>query len=163
GAVTSPVTILIIGTESAALTTVVGAAKERQHTSKVATTAGDGLELFRSDGAELVLAILPLADMSSAALLARLRAQDARGPIVVMGIDDDVAGAPHAIELGATEYLRDPERDPDRVLGVIGLALGVRKTDAQLRYLRRKDAAGAAWETMVGQCPAMRRVVAVVK
>jgi DNA-binding NtrC family response regulator len=101
--------------------------------------------------------------MPGSVLLRQLRGQDPRITILAAGKDPTVNGAPDALQLGAVEYMPEAARDPHELLSIIGVALGARKTDAQLRYLRKKDASEAEWQTIVGQCPAMRKVFATVR
>jgi DNA-binding NtrC family response regulator len=156
-------TILIIANDAPVGAAFAAACEQRGHVARVAGSAAEGLRLHMEEGAELVIVALPVEDMTSAPLLRRLRGQDPRVTVVLTGKDSDVQGAPDAIQLGAVEYLSDPTRDPNELLSVIGVALGARRSDAQLRYLRKKDASDAEWQTIVGQCPAMRKVFSTVR
>src|SRR5262249_29242345 len=111
----------------------------------------------------MVIVALPVGDTRAGTLLRQLRAQDPRIGLVVTGQDADITGTAGALELGAHEYLPDVGRDPKELLSVIGLARGARRNDVQLRYLRKKDASGADWQTVIGRSPAMRKVLAVAR
>jgi DNA-binding NtrC family response regulator len=155
--------ILVIGGDDGAIDVIRNGCTQRGHVARVARTAKEGLDIHRDEGAELVIVHLPVADLDGATLLRRLRGQDPRITIITTGKDASVAGAPDALQLGAVEYLPEPARDPHELLSIIGVALGARKTDAQLRYLRKKDASDAEWQTIVGQCPSMRKVFLTVR
>ena len=155
--------ILVIGTDKQALNKIFETFRRHGYLPKIATSAMEGLKLHREQGADVVLVMLPLKDNSGEEVLVRLKAQNPRGIIVVCGKDEKIDGASRALELGAFEYLQDPLRDVNELLSVVSIALGARRSDAQLRYLRRKDAEGADWQTILGRCPAMRRVFYIVR
>jgi DNA-binding NtrC family response regulator len=161
--VDQPFDILIIGGDEPALEVIRKGCAQRGHVAKVSRTGAEGLRIHREEGAELVIVHLPVGDMPGAQLMRQLRGQDPRITMVAAGKDPTVQGAPDALQLGAVEYMPEPARDPHELLSIIGVALGARKTDAQLRYLRKKDASEAEWQTIVGQCPAMRKVFATVR
>jgi two-component system, NtrC family, response regulator AtoC len=161
--VDQPFDILVIGGDEPALEVIRKGCAQRGHVAKVARSGVEGLRIHREEGAELVIVHLPVGDMAGAQLMRQLRGQDPRITMVAAGKDPTVQGAPDALQLGAVEYMPEPARDPHELLSIIGVALGARKTDAQLRYLRKKDASEAEWQTIVGQCPAMRKVFATVR
>jgi two-component system, NtrC family, response regulator AtoC len=158
-----PFDILVIGGDEQALEVIKKGCAQRGHVAKLAHSGAEGLKVHRDEGAELVIVQLPVPDMPGSTLMRQLRGQDPRITMVAAGKDQTVQGAPDALQLGAVEYLPEPARDPHELLSIIGVALGARKTDAQLRYLRKKDASEAEWQTIVGQCQAMRKVFAVVR
>jgi two-component system response regulator AtoC len=156
--------ILIIGGDPQESEAVEERLRQRcQYATRLARSAKDGLAMHLEGGADLVLVVLPLPDGLGRDLLVRLRAQDPRGIVVVCGRDDQIQGAPDALEAGAFDYLSSPSDDPDRLLTVMGVSLGARRSDAQLRFLRRKDANGSSWQTIVGDCPQMRKISATVR
>jgi DNA-binding NtrC family response regulator len=155
--------ILVVGGDDAAIDVIRKGCAQRGHVAKVARTGKEGLQIHRDEGAELVIVQLPVPDLPGATLLRQLRGQDPRITMITCGKDPSVQGAPDALQLGAVEYLPEPARDPHELLSVIGVALGARKTDAQLRYLRKKDASEAEWQTIVGNCAAMRKVFTIVR
>jgi DNA-binding NtrC family response regulator len=155
--------ILVIGGDDDAIEVIRNGCAQRGHVARVARSGREGIQIHRDEGAELVIVHLPVPDLDGASLLRQLRGQDPRITLIAAGKDAAVQGAPDALQLGAVEYLPEPARDPHELLSLIGVALGARKTDAQLRYLRKKDASDAEWQTIVGQCAAMRRVFTTVR
>jgi DNA-binding NtrC family response regulator len=154
--------VLVIGggAEGEAVASCIGA---RGYEPVAAATSALGLRLHREEGSDLVLLLLPLPDAGGRACIGRLLRQDPRAIVIVSGRDDEIRGAPEALEHGAFDYLSHAHEAGDQLLAVIGVALGARKSDAQLRFLRRKDASDTRWETIVGECPAMRAVFATVR
>jgi two-component system NtrC family response regulator len=155
--------VLVIGGDETSIEVIRTACTQRGHVPRMARSGQEGLQVHREDGAELVIVQLPVVDVEGATLMRQLRGQDPRITIIAAGKDPSVQGAPDALQLGAVEYMPEAARDPHELLSIIGVALGARKTDAQLRYLRKKDASDAEWQTIVGQCPAMRKVFSIVR
>jgi len=155
--------LILISADRGAGEAVLAPLKKRIFTVYQADCLDEGARIQRDQGADLIVVLLPLRDVTGDVVLARLLAQDPRAIIIVCGRDAVIEGAPEALELGAYEYLADTTRRPDALLSAISVALGMRQSDAQLRYLRRKDAEGASWQTMVGRSATMRSVFASVR
>lgn len=155
--------ILIIGGDGDAPRAVESFVSRRGHTPTLVRRASEGLTKHRDDGADVVVLCLPLVDGSGDVVLGQLLAQDRRALVVVTGRDDTIGGAADALAGRAVEYIADPAGDTDALQTAIGLSLGARQSDVQLRYLRKKDAAGADWETITGEGAKMRRVFATVR
>jgi DNA-binding NtrC family response regulator len=154
--------VLLIGGDAAQRAATSRVLETRGYSPRVAPTAAEGTKLLRDEGADVAIVLLPLDDAPSTTLLQQIQAHDAHLPIVVAGRDGGIRGALAAIEHGAREYVGDPT-NADEVLSVLSIVLGARRSDAQLRWLRSKDAAGAEWQSLIGECPAMREVFAFVR
>src|SRR5207244_1033830 len=100
---------------------------------------------FSARGADLVVVALPLAEGNGGDLLRRLHDVDARIKIVVTGRDDEIEGAADAFRLGAYEYVEEASGEMSDLLAAVGTALGSRRGDVELRWLKERDAAGASW------------------
>ncbi|MDB4958627.1 MAG: sigma-54-dependent Fis family transcriptional regulator [Myxococcales bacterium] len=122
----------------------------------IVSTAAEGLRAHGETSADLVLIGLPLPDARSAELIAGLRRQDPRAIIVVVGTDADIRSQLQALELGAHEYILDPIDGRKDLLFALGISLGVRKGDTQLRVLRTAEAATAEWKAIVAGCHDMK-------
>jgi DNA-binding NtrC family response regulator len=125
---------------------------------EVAHSAEEGLRAHRELGPDLVLVGLPLKDRLAGAVITKLREQDPRATIVVVGKDSDVASQLAAVELGAQEYVADPIDGRRDLLFALGVSLGVRRSDAHFRVLRSREAASAEWRRIVAGSPAMVEV-----
>jgi two-component system response regulator AtoC len=130
---------------------------------EIAMTGEDGLRIHRDKGADLVLVGLPLPDLAGASLIAELRERDARMPILVVGRDADVTSQLVARELGAHEYVAHPIENRKDLLFALGVTLGVRRTDAQLRELRSREAVDADLRNIVAGCAPMKAVMQRVR
>ncbi len=153
--------MLVIGGDAASVDSASAAMRARGHAVRAVSSTAEAVRLHRDEGADLVVLLLPLADGTSADLVARLRGQDPRVAVVVAG-RDEAHGVPGALDHGAVEYVADP-RNHEELLLVMAIAGGARRADAQLRWLRNKEAANASWQSLVGECPAMRQVFATVR
>ena len=155
--------ILLIGADNEAVRDAVQAAvRRRGHELKHETAAEPGLAIHRAEGAEVVFLALPLPDAPSPDVLQRLRTQDPRAVVLVSGRDADIGHGAVALELGAYLYLADPT-DHEELHAALGLALGAKRADAELRYLRGRDAAGSDWQSIVGQSEGMRQAFTTVR
>jgi two-component system, NtrC family, response regulator AtoC len=155
-------TVLVIGGDSASTDAAGEAVRARGYLSRPVASAEQGIHLHRDEGADLIVLLLPFADGDSAGVMARLRAQDPRVAVVIAGRDAHVHGRSEALDLGAAEYTPDPRNHADLLL-VVAIAVAARHADAQLRWLRNKEAANASWQSLVGECPEMRQVFATVR
>ena len=154
--------VLVVG-ESSVSERVLEHLGRRGHTPLASRSGAECMELFAGQGADLIVACLPVPDMNGADLLDSIRRLDRAVNVVVCGTDVAVPGATEAYEHGAFEYVDDPVDDPHDLLAAVGVGLGSRRGDVQLRYLRQKDAARANWDTFVGGSSAMQEVFRVVR
>jgi DNA-binding NtrC family response regulator len=155
--------ILIIGCDRG-LRVSLASFERRGFQLTMAASGAEGVAAFKHAGADLVMLSLPIADAGAAEVLARLRALDPRVVVVATGRDGDVAGPPDAVRLGIDELIDEVADNLPKALSAIGVLVGARKEDEELRYMRKKAGAGAAgWEAFVGQSPAMQRVFATVQ
>ena len=151
--------ILVMAAENDMLVSLSAALERRGHIPLVARTAEDGLALLDAHGSALVVVALPLPDMNAGLLLQRLRGHG----IIVTGADDDVKTPIDALDLGAHDYLDGIANDPAEFLATVGVALGSRRGDRHLRYLREREASGTGWQAIVGDSPALKKVVAILR
>jgi two-component system response regulator AtoC len=142
---------------------VVDWIRRRGQTIDIVRRGADALRIHRDNGADLVLVGLPLPDRSSANLLGELRRQDPHVPIALVGTDAHVGSAVEAIELGAQIYLPDPVSGATELVSALGLALGMRKDDARLRFLSNREAANSDWGAALGKSAAMTAVLATLR
>jgi DNA-binding NtrC family response regulator len=67
-----------------------------------------------------------------------------------------------ALDFGAHDHLDDPSHDTAEFLATVGIALGSRRGDQHLRYLRQKEAPDAGWKSVIGTSAPLERVVAIL-
>ncbi len=112
---------------------------------------------------DLVILHLPVPDEAGATALRTLRAQAPAVPVIVVGEDVSLASPSDAFELGAHECFQGEDPTPQRLLASIGLALGTRRDDTQLRYLRHREAEEASLHALIGESPPMNKLKARVR
>jgi len=155
--------ILLIGRQDDHVySAAASAAEKRGHGIITPETTADALKHHRTDGAEVVLLFLPLPDAGGGRVLNQIIARDPRAIVLVSGKDDELIHGADAVERGAYLYLTDPTNE-EELLAALGLALGARQSDAELRYLRRKDAEGSDWQSIVGRSAGMRAANIMVR
>ena len=142
---------------------LLSALARRGYSTGIEHTLSDGVRRIARETPHLLVLALPLTDGGGRTAIARIRALDTALPMVVAGADSEILHAPHAFELGAKEYVPLPLADPADFLGAIGVLLGSRREDEHLRYLHSKDAPSSGWRSVVGQSPAIRRVLDIFR
>jgi len=147
-----------------AVTEAVGARLEgRGFEVELFSNGVDCVRRFSGDGADLVVLCLPLDDVGGADVIRDLRGIDPLANVVVAGRDHQIQGPAQAFQLDALEYIEDPVRNGTELLGAVGSALGARRIDVHLRYLKEKHATGASWASLIGTSREMREVVDKVR
>ncbi|AKV03746.1 Response regulator of zinc sigma-54-dependent two-component system [Labilithrix luteola] len=156
--------ILFIGESSETARELRSALAQRGYALSNAESGVEGIrKLAREASARVAVLLLPIADSTARGFIDQLRAVDAGIPLIVVGKDGDVANAGDAFELGAAEYIEDALVDPPELLSAIGALLGTRTGDRQLQYLRAKERPDSGWDSVLGESPAIHRVVATLR
>jgi two-component system, NtrC family, response regulator AtoC len=155
-------TILVIAGRAEPSRELISALEHRGYAMTVANTAREGVKRIAREVPQLVVLVLPLPDADGRTTIERIKAVEGAVPFIVAGVDTEIVSGPQAFELGAQDYVALPLTDPGDFLGTIGLLLGSRHTDEHLRYLHTKDAP-AGWSSVVGQSPAIQRVLEVFR
>jgi DNA-binding NtrC family response regulator len=124
-----------------------------------AATAEDGLKL--ADRADLVLTDLRLPGMDGLELLAAIRTQNARTPIVVMTAFGTVETAVEAMKKGAADFLLKPF-SIDHLMEVIRKALEVRALRDENRKLREELGHRYEFDNIIGRSSAMQDIFATI-
>jgi two-component system, NtrC family, response regulator AtoC len=155
--------ILAAGADPTILESVRTRLADRGHEIVLIAGAAECIRRFSAEGADLVILCLPLGSGSGADVVRSLREVDPRVTIVITGHDEQIPSAAEAFNLDAFEYIEDPTKEMSDLLAAVGGALGSRRGDAQLRYLKQRDASGSSWSTLVGNSTEMREVVDVLR
>ncbi len=120
------------------------------------------LELFQSQGFDLVLTDLRMPDLDGIGLLAAIRERDPDVPVVVLTAHGTIETAIAAMKHGAFDYVLRPF-DVEALEAVIGKALEFRQVRTENRYLRERLEARDLGGEMLGRSPAMLRVAELVR
>jgi two-component system, NtrC family, response regulator AtoC len=157
----SEASVLVVCGSSALCDAVLPGLEVRGYGLLQATSAARASDVFGDHWPALVFIQLPMPDAVAGDLTRDLQRLDPGVPLVLAGTDAEVKNAADAFDLGAYEYLE--QALPEAFLAAVGSALGVRKGDVQLQYLRQKDAALVGWSGLVSDSPAMQHVVGVLR
>lgn len=157
-----PHQVLAAGSDASLLESIRSRLSTRGHHLEL-LDGTDCVARFSAEGADLVILCLPLREGGAADVVRALRSIDPRVVIVITGRDPQIPGAAEAFGLDAFEYIEDPAKDMNDLLAAVGSALGSRRGDVQLRYLKQRDASGSSWSTLVGNSIEMQDVVDVLR
>jgi DNA-binding NtrC family response regulator len=124
--------------------------------------ARGGLELAGEGDFEVIILDLHLPDENGIEVLTRLRAADAKLPIIMLTGHADVKTAVHAIKLGAFHYLTKP-MDVEEVVLVVQRALETRALKHEVEDLRRQVDDGAVLAAQMGPSPEVAVIVEQVR
>jgi two-component system, NtrC family, response regulator AtoC len=155
--------VLVIAGRADSSHKLVSALSQRGYATTVESTVREGLKYIVRERPRLVVLVLPLPDADGRSASERIKAVDDAVPFVVAGVDAEIVSAAQAFEVGAKDYVQLPLVEPADFLGAIGLLLGSRHSDEHLRYLHTKDAPTSGWRSVVGQSPAIQRVLDVFR
>lgn len=155
---------MLVLADSASTRRVLGEAIERRgHDCLAARTVAEGEAHLRRRDVTLAVVILPLGDADGSAAITRIHALKPGLPFIASGVDDVVKTPLHAFDLGAHDHLEDPTSDPAQLLATMGLLLGSRRGDRQLRYLKEREAPQNGWDSVVGRSTAMQEILRVLR
>lgn len=119
------------------------------------------LDYFERHGAELVISDLRMPGLSGIELLAQLRRHDADVPVIFVTAYSSVDHAIEALRLGATDFIKKPF-DMDELVIQVENTLERTRLRQENRILRRQLRDQDARFGMIGQSPAMYRVLAMI-
>ena len=124
-----------------------------------AGTAEDALKL--ADRADLILTDLRLPGMNGLELLAQLRRQNSRTPVIVMTAFGTVENAVEAMKAGAVDFLLKPF-SLDHLMAVVDKALEVRALRDENEKLREELGQRYEFDNLIGRSAAMREIFATI-
>src|SRR5690242_7839534 len=125
-----------------------------------AASAEEGLKLV--ERADLVLTDLKLPGMDGLELLAAIRRQNTRAPVIVMTAFGTIEVAVEAMKAGAVDFLLKPF-SLDHLMAVIHKALEVRALRDENRQLREELGKRYQFDNIIGRSPAMQEIFATIE
>jgi two-component system response regulator HydG len=118
-------------------------------------------ELLASETFDGLVLGIASADGSELELLAAGRAQDASLPAVVVCRTPTAENAVAALHAGVTEFLTEP-LDETQLRTAVERMLASRRVGAENELLRRQVERPYVFDDMIGGCPAMQKVFAII-
>ncbi|MHB0886221.1 MAG: sigma-54-dependent transcriptional regulator [Bacillota bacterium] len=124
-------------------------------------TGAEGLDLAARERPDLVILDLRLPDLDGIEVLKRLRAADARRPVIMVTAHGAVETALKAMKEGAYDYVQKPF-DLDEMSVLVGKALDLRRLEAEVVRLRDELDRRGGYGAIVGESAALGKVLALV-
>jgi DNA-binding NtrC family response regulator len=117
--------------------------------------------LKQADRADLIVTDLRLPGMSGLDLLAAIRRQNTRTPIITMTAFGTVETAVEAMKMGAFDFLMKPF-SLDHLTTVVKKALDVRALQDENRQLKEELGRRYEFDNIIGRSPAMQEIFATI-
>ena len=150
--------LLVVDDETLILDCFRYAFPPEQISLTTATTAAEGLALFRQHSFDAVIADVRLPDASGLQLLQDLQGLDCKVPVILMTGHGTSNTAIEAMRRGAFEYLLKP-LDLDALQSVVDRALETsRMSRTSVKIAGESEPDHSDGDLLVGQCPAMQEV-----
>jgi len=153
--------LLVVDDDVASTALLTGALQRRGYQVDSVTSAHAALTWLADHSTDVVLADLHLEGMSGAALCGELRAAHPEILTIVVTGDVSLGGAVAALRVGAYDYINKPI-DLDSLVLAIERAIAHVNLGRELRELRSVVAAGRPIASIIGNSPAMTRVLEIV-
>ena len=135
---------------------------EPTHDVLSASSAQEGLELFRRESPDLILLDVVMPGMDGLTLLKTMRAEDARIPVIMLTGTKTVKTAVEAMKLGAADYLSKPF-DVEELRLVVAKTLETDELAREIRHLRAQVATRYSFHNLIGKSPAMQDVYSKIE
>ena len=127
-----------------------------------ASTAQEGLDLFRRESPHLVLLDVVMPGMDGLTLLKMIRAEDARIPVIMLTGTKTVKTAVEAMKLGAADYLSKPF-DVEELRLIVAKALETGELEQEVLQLRAQVAKRYSFHNLIGKSPAMQEIYSKIE
>ncbi|MBI5558364.1 MAG: sigma-54-dependent Fis family transcriptional regulator [Deltaproteobacteria bacterium] len=150
--------IFLIDDEELIISMLARSLKKEGYETKIQTNADDVINKISAWHPDLVLLDIHLEeDRSGLDILADIKEEKIETQVVMLTADDTAESAIRAMKLGAADYLTKPF-NVDEVKIVIETILEKARLKDEVTYLRKAGTASLA-DTMVGQSPAMLKII----
>ena len=127
-----------------------------------ASTAQEGLDLFRRESPHLVLLDVVMPGMDGLALLKMIREEDARIPVIMLTGTKTVKTAVEAMKLGAADYLAKPF-DVEELRLIVAKTLETGELEQEVLQLRAQVAKRYSFHNLIGKSPAMQEIYSKIE
>ncbi len=154
--------VLIIDDEPSIARSLTRVLEERGYTVQTASTGGDGIARVEAWRPQIVLLDLKLPDADGLELLPKIRRVESAIQVIVLTAYADTKAAVAAIKKGAADFLRKPY-DMDEVVLAVETARKASSRDSYLAVYQRRDRGRYARDQILGECPAMRSTLDIVR
>jgi DNA-binding NtrC family response regulator len=154
----SPLTILLVEDEPDLRTAMAEELSGAGYSVTLATDGAEALAAASSTVFDAVITDVNLPRLDGLSLLKRIRAQSPGTSVVLISAYGEIAQAVAALKEGAHDYLAKPF-DLDELLVRMGHIAERRALEKELEQARAKLAGHSPAKSLIGQSPALRRVI----
>ncbi len=150
--------ILIIDDDDSLRRVMEFSLAESGYRVQTAASGEDGLRLFEKDSYDAVITDITMPGMNGMEVLAKIRHQDARLPVVIITAYGTIESAVEAMKQGAFDYITKPfNRDELRL--TLDRALTMRRLERENVELRAEVKGRYRFESIVGGSEKIREVL----
>ena len=149
--------ILVIDDEPSILHAFRRAFQPPEHDVSTAQTAARGLELAEKDAPDVIVLDLNLPDMNGMELFRKIRAIDARTPVIFITGHGTTETAIEAMKEGAFDYLLKPLKVP-QVRELVARAAEICRLSREPALITGETAPNGRGDVLVGRSPAMQEI-----
>ena len=135
---------------------------EPAYETLTASTAQEGLDLFRRESPHLVLLDVVMPGLDGLAVLKMIREENARVPVIMLTGTKTVKTAVEAMKLGAADYLTKPF-DVEELRLVVGKALETGELEREVLQLRAQVAKRYSFHSLIGKSSAMQEIYSKIE
>ena len=126
------------------------------------TSAAEGLAVIAQEDIDVVVSDVRLGGMHGLELCERITSERPDVPVILITAFGDLETAIAAIRAGARDFLPKPFEVEELALRLVN-AVELRHLRAEVRRLREGTAAPLHFDDMIGESPAMQRVLAIIE
>jgi DNA-binding NtrC family response regulator len=154
--------LLVVDDDAAMRQLLASLFRQQGHPVQEAASADDALERVRECEFDAVLSDIKMPGKSGIELVGELRRLRPDTPVVLMTAFGSIDSAVEAMRAGAFDYITKPF-EPEAVLLTVERALEQRALEEENRRLRRAVEKTAQLGELIGESPAMRDIVALIR
>ncbi len=154
--------ILIIDDEEAIRDAMSQVLKREGYEVKEAQEGKEGLELFQKQNFHLVFLDLKLPGIKGLDVLSLMKEANPETPVIIITGYSSIESAVEAMKRGAFDYMPKPFT-PEELRVITRKALESRRLVFENMYLRQELETKIEFELVIGQSPAMQKVLDIVR
>ena len=154
--------VLVADDEKSITVTLEEDLREAGHDVKVAANGDDAWRLLEKDRFDCLISDINMPGMKGDELLRRAKAADPSVAVILVTGYGSIDSAVRAMKDGAADYILKPFRN-DQIVHALAKLGKLRSLEAENENLRSQISEIAAFENIVGQSPAMRAVIDLIR
>ena len=129
----------------------------------VAHNAPDALKMLSQETIDAVISDIRMPEMDGVEMLERIKKRDSEIAVILMTAYPSIDGVVRAMKAGAYDYIQKPFENNEEILITLERAIERRSLLQRNRYLSEQLEARYGLENLIGQSPAMQRVIDLIR